>query len=406
MPGWQIIMEKIMKAKAQLMLAVVYIAGLAAPVNQFKVPPAMKQLTADLGFNLGNSGWLMSVFAFVGLILAIPAGRMLRRFSNKTVSIAALGMLLTGSLIGTISMNISLMLFSRALEGMGMCIFSVCAPASIAAWFPPEKRGTATGIWVTWVPVGSMIMYAVAPLFVSATQWRPIWWFAFVYTAFAFILFCLFFKMPAAVSSSENYVREHISRDALRNICLIAATFSLLNVVTIATKSYLPVFLEQEKNYTPAGASGIINIMIIVSVIMGPVTGYLSDKTGSRKMPLMSGAMLALAVSFILFSATGIPVVIALFALGISCGNIAATSFVAAAELCGDVRKAGIGLSIVALGQYLGMSVGPVLFSSVAYAFNWHAASMVLSLAAGLAVLCALSVNISGHNNVVRQALS
>ncbi|HAL86433.1 MAG TPA: MFS transporter, partial [Deferribacteraceae bacterium] len=44
-------------------LALIYLSGLAAPVNQFKVPPMMQRLISELDISLAASGWLMSAFA-------------------------------------------------------------------------------------------------------------------------------------------------------------------------------------------------------------------------------------------------------------------------------------------------------------------------------------------------------
>ena len=46
---------------AWVILAVVYLASVAAPLNQFKVPPIMPVLMQELGIDLAGAGSLMSV---------------------------------------------------------------------------------------------------------------------------------------------------------------------------------------------------------------------------------------------------------------------------------------------------------------------------------------------------------
>jgi len=59
---------------AWVILAVVMLAGVSAPLNQFKVPPVMPVLMERFQLDLSAAGMLMSIFAITGLALALPAG--------------------------------------------------------------------------------------------------------------------------------------------------------------------------------------------------------------------------------------------------------------------------------------------------------------------------------------------
>jgi MFS family permease len=155
-------------AYAWTILVVAYIAGVAAPLNQFKVSPVMPVLMETFNISISTAGWLMSVFAVTGFLLAIPAGIILQKLGLKTTGLLAMGFLVVGSVLGAISSSAGLMMFSRVIEGVGMGLIAVVAPAAIAMWFPREKQGTPMGIWATWVPVGSIIMFILAPAMASA----------------------------------------------------------------------------------------------------------------------------------------------------------------------------------------------------------------------------------------------
>ena len=57
---------------AWVILAVVYLASVAAPLSQSKVPPIMPVLMQAFQLNLTEAGLLMSVFAVTGLLLVAP----------------------------------------------------------------------------------------------------------------------------------------------------------------------------------------------------------------------------------------------------------------------------------------------------------------------------------------------
>jgi MFS family permease len=53
-----------------------------------------------------------------------------------------------------------------------MSFMSVVAPAIIALWFTSKRRGKAMGVWSIWVPLGSTIMFIVAPPLAGYWGWK------------------------------------------------------------------------------------------------------------------------------------------------------------------------------------------------------------------------------------------
>jgi MFS family permease len=150
------------KQRAWLVMLVAYLAGIAIALNLSKVPPVMPVLIQTLGLDLALGGWLMSSFAVAGVVLGIPAALLLGRLGAKGAGLLALGSTLLGSVIGALAAGPGLLLLSRAVEGIGMGLIAVVAPAVISLWFPPEARGTPMGVWASWVPVGGFLIYNLA----------------------------------------------------------------------------------------------------------------------------------------------------------------------------------------------------------------------------------------------------
>ena len=74
-----------------VVLFVVFLASVAAPLNQFKVPPVMPLLMESFRLDLGMAGLLMSILAVTGFILALPAGLVLQRLGPKVTGLIATG---------------------------------------------------------------------------------------------------------------------------------------------------------------------------------------------------------------------------------------------------------------------------------------------------------------------------
>ena len=97
---------------AWVILAVVYLASVVAPFNQFKVPPIMPVLMDEFKINLAQAGALMSLIAVTGLLLALPAGISLQRSGPKITVVAALGSMALGAVLGALSGSIAVLLTS------------------------------------------------------------------------------------------------------------------------------------------------------------------------------------------------------------------------------------------------------------------------------------------------------
>lgn len=151
---------------AWLILAVLLLFSIAAPLNQFKVPPIMPVLMDALGITVSGAGLLMSVYAVTGLIVVLPAGLIFQRAGFRVTGLIAGGSIVIGAVLGALSQSMTGLLVSRVIEGIGTSFMAVLAPAIIGQWFPDEKRGTAMGIWSAWVPVGTVAMLITAPALV------------------------------------------------------------------------------------------------------------------------------------------------------------------------------------------------------------------------------------------------
>lgn len=377
---------------AWVILAVAFIASVAAPLNQFKVPPVMPVMMEVFQLNMGSAGMLMSIFAITGFVLALPAGMIVQRFGLKMTGLIATGCMVVGSVIGALSATSGLMLFSRLIEGVGMGLIAVAAPAAIAMWFPPAKQGTPMGIWATWVPVGSVLMFILAPAMTGALGWQSVWWFAAAFSALAFVLVAAFMRPPPAMAEGPAGGPEAGEAPSLgkalanRDIWLLGVSFGCFNLALIAINTFYPTFLSAERGFDMAGASFTTSLAMIVVIFSAPLAGMLSDKIGSRKLLMIIPFIVVAIMMLVPFTVTGWMIPGWMILMGVIAGAIPTATFAAAPEIMGKPQLAGIGLAVVALGQNLGMVIGPVVFGAIAESSGWAVAGywMIPALLLGL----------------------
>jgi predicted MFS family arabinose efflux permease len=365
---------------AWVILFAVFLASVAAPLNQFKVPPLMPVLMEAFQLNLSQAGMLMSVFALTGFVLALPAGLILQKLGPKVAGLIAVGCLVVGSAWGALATSATLLLASRVLEGVGMGLIAVVGPASIALWFPREKQGTAMGVWGIWVPIGNVIMFNLAPLLATSLGWRAVWWAGAGFALVAFLLYWLLMRLPPSMEGDQRVAGGGSVDDpspklatalANRDIWLLALEFACFNVVLIGFATFFPTFLAAERDYSLAQAGLIASLSTIAALGSAPLAGWLSDRTGSRRLFLAIPFVVVAGMIALPFQLTGWTLYALMVLLGLISAAIPIATFAAAPEVMGNPRLAGIGLAVVSLGMNLGIMIGPILFGMFVETMGW-----------------------------------
>ncbi len=366
---------------AWVILAVIYFASVVAPFNQFKIPPIMPVLMQAYHIDLTQAGLLMSIIAMIGLVLALPTGILLQRWGTKTTLLIALALMALGASLGAFSNSFALLLGSRVVEGLGMGLMGVAAPATIAMWFPPEQQGTPMGIWATWVPIGSVAIYNLAPMMSVSLGLPSIWWLGAGFAVLMILLSgWLIIAAPGQLQTQGQPAAAPNLRKALanRDIWLIALEFACMNFAMVPLATYYPTFLSEVRGYSLGQAGFLASLASLVILVSAPAAGWLSDRIHSRRL-ILALPFLAAAVWLIFpFRVTGGQITVLMILQGMLLGAIPTATFAAAPEVMRKPEWAGLGLAVVLIGQNLGQLLGPLYFSQMVSSFGWANAGYLL----------------------------
>jgi MFS family permease len=383
------------RTAAWLILAVLLLFSVAAPLNQFKVPPIVPVLMEALGLSVGEAGLLMSVFAVTGLILALPSGLILQKAGPRATGILAGGSIVLGATLGALSTSTGVLLASRVIEGIGTSFMAVLAPAIIAQWFAAKRRGTAMGVWAAWVPIGTAAMLLIAPALATPDApdaWRSVWWLGAGYALVVTVAYLVLVRPAPARAAGHNLgapepvvTPSRVLRNP--NIWLLAAAFGAFNASTIGLTTYMPTFLNTYRGLSLPQAALISSITTLIVIFSAPAGGVLSDKVGSRKKPFIA----SLAAIIVLLPLVGVVNVTWLIVLvsvnGVVLGAIPTNIFAAAVEAAGDERQGGVAMAVIMVGQNAGMLLGPAVFGALIEGAGWPAAFASLAVMSALGLL-------------------
>jgi nitrate/nitrite transporter NarK len=237
------------------------------------------------------------------------------------------------------------------------------------------------GIWATWVPVGTVMMYLLAPVLTAWQGLSAVWWFGAGFAVLMFAAYAVFVRRPPAQQAGDRSATELLDlRSALanRNIWLLALEFGCFNLALVSLGTYYPTFLNEVRGFALGRAAFVASIGTIMVLFSAPLAGWFSDRIGSRRL-VFSLPFLALAVLLVFpFRVEGGAIVAVMIVQGLIAGAVPTATFAAAPEVMRRPQWAGLGLAVVLIGQNLGQLVGPVLFGRLVDGLGWVSAGNLL----------------------------
>ena len=109
------------------------------------VAPAIPAFARLFGVSVAAAASVISVFALMRVVGALPAGRLVDRFGEPGVMAAGIAVVAVSSVLAGFSGSFTQLLVLRGIGGLGSAMFSVSAQALLLASVPGDQRGRASG---------------------------------------------------------------------------------------------------------------------------------------------------------------------------------------------------------------------------------------------------------------------
>jgi len=307
----------------------------------------------------------------------------------------ALGCTMLGSIVGALAIGSATLLGGRVIEGIGLGLITVIAPTVISMWFPPEKRGLPMGIWASWVPVGSFIMYNLAGLLLRSFGWQSIWWFGALFALIAFVIYAVVVSAPPTTDTEQE--RAPAANSSFGRLLfnpaswILALVFATFNFTFLAYATWAPTYFNQAFGVGVETASFYASLSSLAIIPSTIIAGWALDRFRHRHLILTTAMVLSgllFLLSFQLNSANAI--VPFMLVLGLVGGFIPTATFTLAPETMPDPRFIGLALGIVSVGQNLGMFFGPPIVGAAIAGGNWAAGILPLLISLAIGVVASI----------------
>lgn len=378
-----------MKTNRWFILGALFLARTAMGFQFQSVVGVSSFLRADLGIGLGDLGVLVGAYMLPGIVVALPGGKLGKRFGEKRVAIVGLLLMAVGGAITAIAGDFAVATLGRAIAGAGAVVLNVLLTAMVAEWFARDRLVTAMAILVTSWPAGIGIALVTGPFIAAAAGWPAMMWLSAAASLVACALVAAVYRHPVAAADSDTQVE----RSKLMSRDFWAATWSgqvwaLFNVGYILVVSFMPALMLAD-GASPTTAGLVTSLATWILIITVPLGGLLIDRVGHNVaiMQLCFAAMaIAMAASAVIPAALAIVVIVGIFA-GPPAGAIMALP---ASALRAAVRTNGMGVFYT--WYYMAMAVLPPFAGWLGDSTGVASAPLVFGAAVMVAAMVSLVV--------------
>ncbi|MCW2832049.1 MAG: major facilitator superfamily 1 [Nocardioides sp.] len=295
----------------------------------------------------------------------------------------------------------ALLLVGGFFLGIGGTAFAVGVPF-VNAWFPPERRGLAVGIFGAGMGGTAISALTTVKLYTGVGEKAPFLITAAVLGAYAVLAWLLMRDAPGRTVPTTSLV-SRLNGNARLSITwqasiLYAAAFGGY----VAFSVYLPAYLKTAHGLSAADASNRMAGFVVVAVLLRPMGGWLSDRFGA--VPVLTGGYAVVCVCAAISAWTppldGVGTVVFL-AMAAALGSGSGATFALIAQVTDPARVGGV-TGLVGAAGGLGGFVPPLIMGYVYGRTDSYAIGLVLlSVTAALTLVLTLTVVRSTVRNTV-----
>ncbi|GEA19523.1 MFS transporter [Moorella sp. E306M] len=416
-----------------LILFAVMTAGIMGPIDGSVVNVALPTISRVFNADLNTVGWVAMAYLLVLGSLILTYGRLGDMYGFRRVLLMGIAIFTVASGICALAPNIWVLIAFRAIQAIGAGMFMAMGPAIITSVFPPYERGRALGTNGMIIATGLAVGPTLGGLLVTVAGWQAIFTINIPIGILSYILCrqvvpatkdlqpqrfdltgaALGFSSLSAFLLAGSYGEEWgwtspvtlllglvflagtwafirwerrveqpmLDLTLFHNKVFTAANFAaLMNFMSqYAVIFLIPFYLQQVLNYSPGQAGLILTASPLVTLLIAPVSGALSDRVGTRRLAFTGQSI----VSMTLFLMAGLKVTsqaldiiwrLCLFGLGTGIFQSPNNSAV-----MGSVprHRLGIGSGVLATVRNVGMVLGIAVSSGV---FTWQRAAKLAVL--------------------------
>ena len=286
----------------------------------------------------------------------------------------------------------TLLLIGGFFLGIAGTAFAVGVPF-VNAWFPPERRGFAVGVFGAGMGGTAISALTTVKLYENLGEKTPFLITAAVLAVYAVASWIVLRDAPGRTVPTTSLMTRLSANARLPITWQACILYAVAFGGYVAFSVYLPAYLKTEYELTPADAANRMAGFVAIAVIMRPFGGWLSDKFGP--IPVLAGGYSVVVVGAAIAATSPLLVPIGTFAflaMAAALGAGSGATFALIARVTDPARVGGV-TGLVGAAGGLGGFVPPLIMGYVYGRTDSYAIGLgLLSVTAALTLVLTLTV--------------
>jgi EmrB/QacA subfamily drug resistance transporter len=395
-----------------------------APLDSTIVSVSLPVMATDLSMDYASIIWVPTAYLVTLAVLILSIGRLSDMRGRKPIFISGFAVFVIGSFLCSVAQNGAELIVFRILQGVGAAFFGATSTAIVTDVFPRNERGKALGINAMAVYIGLSLGPPLGGLLTQTLGWRSIFWIN-IPIGLAVILMAWFLMRESVTTPKKGrfdlkglaafgagliallvaltlgeqlgwtsltvlglaviavvsfalfiVVESKLKSAAMFDLSLITANrlFAAANISALLNyASYfgaslmLSFYLQRVLGMSVLGAGAVLLVMPITMAILSPISGWMSDRIGSRALASAGMFMIAaglVILSLLTVSSSTVHVLVGLFVLGLGMG-IFATPNTSAVMGCVPKHQLGVASGTLATMRFVGQAASLAIMGAV-----------------------------------------
>jgi YNFM family putative membrane transporter len=264
----------------------VYITQPVLPVIQDEF--AVDAKTASLSISM----------VILGIALAnLPFGILADRYAIKPIIFAGGAIIAATSVVCAITHNIVLLIVARSIQGLFIPSLTTCIAAYLARSLPVARLNVVMGSYVSATVAGGLGGRLLGGWIHPPLHWR----YAFVSASVLLVVATI-----ASLFWLPTEPKKHTSESGTAGFIELLAQPGLLRMLLVAfgaffvfssVFNYLPFYLSKPPFFAPTEVITLMYLAYLIGIVMGPISGRLSNRMGSGATMAMGSLLFAAAIA-------------------------------------------------------------------------------------------------------------
>jgi EmrB/QacA subfamily drug resistance transporter len=323
------------RKQTAITMAGLLLAMFLSSLDQTIVGTAMPRIIADLG-GFTHYTWVATAYMVTSTVMTPIAGKLSDMYGRKYLYLAGISLFLIGSTLCGFSQDMTQIILSRGLQGIGAGINFASAFSVVGDLFPPQRRARWAGVFSAVFGVSSIVGPSVGGYLTDSITWHWVFFINIPLGLIVLALFTFYFPnfRPAGVKQQPDYLG--VSTLILAVVPLLLALswggtdypwgspliIGLLTLSAAAVAGFAYVEKRAVEPLIPpaifrapsVGLSFVLNFfigmgmfggIIFVPLYFQGVLGVSATSSGNLMMPMMLSSIVSTVLAGQLMSRTG-----------------------------------------------------------------------------------------------------